>query len=104
LLRLTVHARQLPVELGACEDSTTLDYQSLTLNGQEFLLPRKAHFHVVAANGNVLDNDTGFSGCHEFHGESTLHFDAAPEATPGGVSSHQLATNTIPAGLPLPSP
>jgi hypothetical protein len=96
LVRLTVHAFQLPEELG-CDITTTLDYRSLRLNNSEFLLPSAVHLHVVEADGAEAENRTVFTGCHEFLGESTLRFDDDARTQP---VTNQQGSSTI---LPLPA-
>ncbi len=101
LVRLTVHAAQVPPELSVCDDTTTLDYGVVELHGLEFLLPKSARLDVTAANGNELDNHTTFSSCHEFRGESSLQFGAPDEAGQPAGSKADPRGVAIPAGLPL---
>jgi hypothetical protein len=81
LVRLSITADKLPLELNACETSTTLDYEHIQLNHADFLIPKDVHWHVMNLDGSEFTSRTVFSACHEFLGESTLHFDAAPEET-----------------------
>ena len=100
LIRLAVHTEGLPPETGSCEASTTLDYSRVRLNGAEFLLPNRGQLHILDANGVELENGTVYSGCHEFLGESTLRFDAAPEdAAAAGKAT--AAADELPGGLPF---
>jgi hypothetical protein len=101
LVKLTVHAVQVPAELGVCDDTTTLDYEVIQLHGSEFLLPRSARFDVTAVNGNELDNHTTFSDCHEFRGESTLQFGASEGTDKPAAANSTPRVITIPAGLPF---
>jgi hypothetical protein len=100
LIRLVVHTEGLPPETGSCEASTTLDYSRVRLNGAEFLLPNRGQLQILDANGIELENGTVYSGCHEFLGESTLRFDAAPE-TGSAVAGKAAAADELPAGLPF---
>jgi hypothetical protein len=100
LIRLAVHTEGLPPETGSCEASTTLDYSRVRLNGAEFLLPNRGQLHILDANGMELENGTAYSGCHEFLGESTLRFDAAPEAD-AAAGKAAAAANELPGGLPF---
>jgi hypothetical protein len=81
LVRLSISADHLPIELNACETGTTLDYEHIQLNHADFLIPKDVHWHVVNLDGSEFTSRTVFSACHEFLGESTLRFDAAPEET-----------------------
>jgi hypothetical protein len=101
-----VHTEALPPETGSCEASTTLDYSRVRLNGAEFLLPNRGQLQILDANGMELKNSTAYSGCHEFLGESTLGFDAWPEAdAPAGGKAaaadagKAAATDELPEGL-----
>jgi hypothetical protein len=101
LARLTVRAYQLPPELHACEDITTLDYGSVRLNNFEFLLPKQVRLHVINADGGELENRTVFSDCHEFRGESSLSFDATSQT--GQVAAQKAISKVLalPPGLPV---
>ena len=98
LVRLTVHADQLPQELQSCDISTTLDYSSLQINNSQFLLPSAVRLHILEADGVEADNRTVFTSCHEFLGESSLHFEDSPtpQATNPEASSQTLP---LPAGI-----
>jgi hypothetical protein len=80
LVRLTVHAERLPEQLDACGITTILDYGNVRLNDFEFLLPVNARLRVINNDGSESDNRTVFSGCHEFHSESTLSFGTPSES------------------------
>jgi hypothetical protein len=101
LVRLAVHTEGLPPETGSCEATTTLDYSRVRLNGAEFLLPNRGQLQILDANGMELKNSTAYSGCHEFLGESTLRFDAAPEAAALAAGKAAAGADELPAGLPF---
>ena len=96
LVRLTVHADDLPKPLHTCDDTTVLDYSSSRLNNAEFLLPQNASLRVHYDSGSEAENRTVFSGCHEFLGESTVSFDAPDEGRM--ASGGQLAKPVSLAG------
>ncbi len=98
LLRLTVRTSHMPSETGACEAATTMDYTRFRLNGSDFLLPSQTLLHIKNLNGVETENRTVSAGCHEFLGESTLKFDAPPDA-PAPKAEAVRAETTIPAGL-----
>ncbi len=101
LVRLTVHADELPPELNTCESTTTLDYGSMQLNGSEFLIPKDAHWRVSNPDGSEFDNRTVFSACHEFLGKSTLRFDAAFETAGTAARKPVPQALELPSGLPF---
>lgn len=74
LVRLTIRTKGLPAESGACEVATTTDYQNMHLNHSTFLLPSVVGLVIVDTDGNENVNQTVFSPCREFQGESTVNF------------------------------
>ena len=101
LVRLMVQTEGLPAETGACESSTDLTYTRVRLNDADFLLPSRVQLHILNTDGVELENNTAYSSCHEFLGESTLSFDAPPE--PGAPAAHQTASSAdeLPGDLPF---
>lgn len=97
LVRLTVRTSHLPSETGACEAATTMNYSRFRLNGDNFLLPSETHMRIQDLNGRESENGTVYSACHEFLGESTLTFGAAPDPAPRKAAPS--SQETIPAGL-----
>jgi len=101
LARLEVQTDLLPPETGSCRTSSVLDYSRMRLNDTDFLLPNRTELRIFDANGKELKNITVYTGCHEFLGESTLHFGSEPE--PGGAAGHAASASAAewPAGLPF---
>jgi hypothetical protein len=100
LVRLEVHTEGLPLKTGSCQSSSTLDYTRRGLNDTDFLLPKRAELYILNADGVELRNTTIYSGCHEFLGESTLHFESAPEPGPADAAQAAAAAE-LPAGIPF---
>jgi hypothetical protein len=100
LVRLEVHTDVLPPETGSCQSSTTLDYHHQRLNDTDFLLPWRTQLSIVDENGAEMRNTAVFSGCHEFLGESTLSFDAAPDPAEGSAAKTSAAAE-LPDDLPF---
>jgi len=98
LVCLTVRAGHMPPDLSVCENVTTLDYGSVRLHDSEFLLPKDALLHVTNADGSELENNTVFSGCHEFLAESSVSFGTASENAEESQKSASK-TLTLPSGL-----
>ena len=99
LVRLTVRVDRIPPELNVCEDITTLNYGSVRLNNAEFFLPKDVRFQAINADGSELENRTVFSGCHEFHSESSLSFDTETEHGP--PQNAEVRALALPPGLPF---
>jgi hypothetical protein len=101
LVRLIVTGQPSP-ESGTCEITTTMDYGRVRLNSSDFLLPTETHLKIVNRSGDEFDNQTVYSSCHEFLGESTLTFEPPPEpATKGRAVSSNDAAVELPAGIPF---
>jgi hypothetical protein len=99
LVRLTVHAEQLPEDLRTCESTTTLDYGAMRVNDFEFLIPQNTRWQVVNLDGSEFDNHTVFSACHEFHGESSLRFDVEPGNSKQAAEEPARSAFELPPGL-----
>jgi hypothetical protein len=102
LVRLVVRTARLPAETGACEATSTLDYERVRLNAGEFILPKEVLLEIIDTNGAENVNRTVFSDCHEFVGESTIRFEPPEDTTPGTkTSGSRPSAFIIPAGLPF---
>jgi hypothetical protein len=78
LRRLVVEAIQFPVG-EACRVLDTMDYKRVKIGAGEFLLPEVSRMAVLYPSGEETLNETRYSGCHEFTGQSTIRFDADDE-------------------------
>jgi hypothetical protein len=101
LVRLTIRTKGLPPESGACESTSTNDYQKIQLNNSILLLPSIVRLAIVNTDGSESVNQTVFSACRAFLGESTVEFgDAskAPSSNSQGLAPSELAVRK---GLPF---
>jgi len=80
LKRLVVEATQFPVGEACCV-LDTMDYNRVKIGAGEFLLPAVSRMAVLYASGDETLNETRYSGCHEFTGESTIRFDDPDDVT-----------------------
>ncbi len=103
LVDLTVRTRNLSTETGACEASTSMKYSGWQVNGAKFLLPAYTRMDIRMVNGVEFRNESVYTGCHEFLGESTLRFEAPGERAGGAPSKagQAPAAAAVPAGLPF---
>jgi hypothetical protein len=99
LVSLRVQTDALPPETDACESSSTLNYSRVHLNGADFLLPDHAQLHILNANGSDLENTAVYSDCHEFLGESTLHFEEPAAADAEAAAKAAKAWEALPEGI-----
>ena len=97
LVRLDVHADEIPASLGLKAVHTTLEYDRMTIGGGEFLLPRRVVTVLTHWNGDENRNETVFSDCRHYAGESFVSFAPPPEEAPEPPRPPE--TVTLPAGL-----
>lgn len=105
LRRLSVETEPFAQDENVCEVSDTLDYRSQTIGNGEFLLPDLAVMDVVFRNGEEAHNETRYSECREYVGESSIRFDDADSANASAgaaATSPQGAPSTpMPPGIRL---
>jgi hypothetical protein len=75
-----------------------MNYTRFRLNGADFLLPSETRLDIKNLSGVETTNRTVYSACHEFLGESTVKFEAPPDA-PAQKAAAPRAETPIPAGL-----
>src|SRR4051812_37237128 len=79
LKRLVVEATEFPSG-SVCRVYDTMDYTRMKIGSGDFLLPEVSRMTVLYRTGEETQNETHYSGCHEFTGESTIRFDDADES------------------------
>jgi hypothetical protein len=90
LERLVVDASEFP-EGDLCRVVDTMDYATVKIGTGDFLLPEVSKMVVLYRNGEEARNETHFSSCHEFTGQSTLLFDDSDEpSSPAAVAKAAL--------------
>jgi hypothetical protein len=101
VMRLRVHADDVPLTLGIYEAIQTIDYARVRLNETDFLLPQQAEMSLSALYGQS-HNRTEFTHWLRYETESTIVFGDAPSGAaktdariglpPGLVLSTRLET------------
>jgi hypothetical protein len=81
LLRLQLQADDIPSELSVSEAEHMLEYQRVRIGEASYLLPRASELVLVDAAGNASRNQTRFSECRQYTGQSVLSF-ADPSTAP----------------------
>jgi len=74
LVRIETRAREIPAYLEIVSAVSRIDYQSVELNGEGFLLPRTAHEITGLRSGAESHNRTKFFDCHRFGASSEISF------------------------------
>ena len=92
LRRLAIEAHEFPAG-DICRVQDTIDYQRAKIGSGDFLLPEVSRMNVLYSAGQETLNETHYSGCHEFTGESTIRFDDIDEAgSPAAEAKAALKT------------
>ena len=94
LRRLEVVADQFPAG-DACRVIDTMDYTTVKIGAGEFMLPEVSTMDVIYNNGDEARNETHFSGCREYVGESTISFDD-PSDTASPAAAARAALKALP--------
>ncbi|MDW8356048.1 MAG: hypothetical protein RMK57_16115, partial [Bryobacterales bacterium] len=82
LLRLEVHADEIPDELRLARTSDVMEYQRVTIGRSEYLLPASSEFTMLGVLGNEYRNRRRLTNCRQYVAEAAVKFDAAAEAAP----------------------
>lgn len=101
LRRLTVEASPFPSEEQMCRVEDVMDYTQVKIGDGEFLLPNTSTMTVQFTNGQESRNETTYSGCREYVGETKIAFvdDDVPNA--GTSTSGRAAPRKLPRGIRL---
>lgn len=100
LVRLTVATGELPLASETCQITATLDYAMVRIGDFQFLLPAHVRQRWIDPDGFEAENNTAFTACQEYTGESTITFSPESAADPGGPgTSPQAVPPSVPAGL-----
>jgi len=97
LVRLDIHAEQIPASLGLEAVHTILEYGRVPIGGHDFLLPRRAVTTLTQTNGDENRNETLFADCRQYTGESFLSFAPPPKDLPAPAPPPE--TVELPVGL-----
>jgi hypothetical protein len=98
LQQLIVEADQFEARDPACRVEQTMNYQRVKIGSGDFLLPEVSTMKALYHNGSESVNETRYSDCREYVGESTIRFDdvdpdAATAAT-AKAAARQLPPKT----------
>jgi hypothetical protein len=98
VLRLEATADSIPPRLEMVAASDAVDYQKVSVGAEDFLLPRLSELRITDYGGENR-NQTAFSGCRQYAGESVLVFEDASADTQ--VSRAPNRVIEVPEGLEL---
>jgi hypothetical protein len=98
LEELRVLTDDMPKSAWVCSFDSTARYGVTLFHGAGFQLPVNVVMNILDVNHQLTRTVTQYRDCHEFLGESVLHFDgSAPARTP----SLPKAVRTLSSGLPV---
>lgn len=87
LQQLVVETDEFEAGDQACSVAHVMDYQRVKIGSGDFLLPEVSTMKALYRNGAESVNETHYSDCREYVGESTIRFDDAdPVAAPAATS------------------
>jgi hypothetical protein len=101
LLRLTVHADDIPLRLGLIRSIQTIDYGRVRMNETDFLLPQHAETTLYMLNGSESRNRTEFTHWLKYESESTLIFDDNAATAAAAAAAGTETSLKLPAGLAI---
>lgn len=99
LEQLVVDADQFGPEDQVCQVRHTMDYSRVKLGKSDFMLPEVSTMEALYRNGGESVNETHYSECREYVGESTIRFDDTD--SPEGKAAAKAAAQPLPAKLRL---
>jgi hypothetical protein len=82
LLRLEVHADEIPDELRLARTSDVMEYQRVTIGRSDYLLPASSEFTMLGTLGNEYRNRRRLTDCRQYAAEASVRFDPGLEMAP----------------------
>jgi hypothetical protein len=102
LVRLEVHAVDIPPHLGLQAAGDSMEYARVPIGEGDFLLPESSELSMLSLDGSENVNRTRFSACRQYTGESVIRFDEAPETSPvSAAPPPPAAPIELPEGVTL---
>jgi hypothetical protein len=91
LRELDVDVNEFPRSSGVCRVEDKIEYARTQIGDDKFLLPSHSAMDVVYGTYTESFNETTFSGCREYVGDSTIRFDVDENGnTPEDVKRREL--------------
>ncbi|HWE49081.1 MAG TPA: hypothetical protein VG273_04805 [Bryobacteraceae bacterium] len=90
LQRLIVETEPFPQGEQACLATDVMEYHTVKIGSGDFMLPELATMNVLFQNGAESHNETRYSDCREYTGESTIRFDDVETSSAAAISRTPL--------------
>lgn len=100
-LTVTATGDQIPQKSDICAAETRLTYQMVQMANHQSLLPASFDLLIGNRDGIFTDSKGRFSGCREYTGESTVHFDIDDTAK-AHAAPVELQSDPLKPGIYLP--
>lgn len=94
LRSIAMTAEFIPREFGYRRILRTLEFQTVRIGSDEFLLPARAELLTLDRNGQETRNETSFANCRKYSAESVIRFELT-ESQPANEKSREMTV-----GLP----
>ncbi len=99
-LTVTANGDQIPPKSDICASETRLTYQLVKISNHDSLLPASFDLLIGSRTGIFTESKGSYSECHEYAGESTVHFDM-DDTGKGTAAAPELASEPLRPGLYL---
>ena len=103
LLRLNVHAEEIPTELRLEECFINIYFASTRMGETDFVLPERAEMTMLGKRGEESRNAVRFSACRQYLGQSVITFSETPmdeaKIRAGAPAEPQRAHVRVPGGI-----
>jgi hypothetical protein len=103
LLRLEIHAYEIPPFLPLADAITIIDYARMHVGTADVLMPQTADVRLIRLTGEEDRNTVEFTHCRSFNTDSNISFTAADTPTPVTPSPQPVPSRTaleiVPGGL-----
>jgi hypothetical protein len=104
LKRLTIVTDPFPDGEEACQVEDTMDYHRVKIGTGDFLLPEVATMDVLYNSGSESVNETSYSDCREYAGQSTIRYvddvaETPAQTSPNPAEPGVIVPHQLPSGL-----
>jgi hypothetical protein len=100
LIRLDVHAGDIPAQLGLSAVNVSIDYGAMRAGERHVALAQASVIEMVKTSGEVSRNEIGFTQCRAFVGDAKMVFGDDP-AAPSTEPAAPVPTLVLPGGLTI---
>lgn len=102
LLRMEIHADDIPPTLPIRDIVTVLNYSRMRIGERDIMLPQSAELRLSQSSGNESLDLFEFTHCRSYHAQSSITFgapDAAPD-DPGKPAARLVGSGEISGAIP----